>query len=97
MGREPDASLTKLVAKAHLYLARLRDGSAFSIAELASELGVHRADISRILPLAFLSPAITGAILTGTQPADITARTLSRLVDIPPSWNDQSTVLGIGA
>lgn len=97
VGHEPDAALTELVARAHLYLARLCDGSASSIAELASELGVHRADISRILPLAFLSPAITGAILTGTQPADITARTLSRLVDVPPSWNDQSAVLGMGA
>jgi hypothetical protein len=66
-----------------------------SIADLANELRVHRADISRILPLAFLSPAITEAILTGRQPADLTARTLSRLIDVAPAWADQATALGI--
>ena len=53
---EQDSSLVNLVARAHYYLARLCDGSVLSIAEPAEELSVHRADISRILPLAFLSP-----------------------------------------
>jgi site-specific DNA recombinase len=66
-----------------------------SIAELAGELVVHRADISRILPPAFLSPAVTDAILAGRQPADLTVRTLSRRVDIPPNWNDQAKALGM--
>jgi len=93
--REPDATLVDLIAKAHHYLNRLTDNSASSIADLATELSVHRADISRILPLAFLSPAITEAILTGRQPADLTAKTLSRLIDIPPAWSDQAQALGI--
>lgn len=93
--RKPDPTLVDLIARAHLYLNRLTDGSVSSIANLAAELGVHRADISRILPLAFLSPAITEAILTGRQPADLTARTLSRAIDVPPSWADQATALGL--
>ena len=92
--RDPDASLVALIARAHLYLRRLTDGSVSSIGELATILGVHRADISRILPLAFLSPAIAESVLTGRQPADLTVRTLSRLVDIPASWSEQSDLLG---
>jgi site-specific DNA recombinase len=93
-GRNPDSSLVDLIARAHLYLDRLTDGSVSSIAELAGELTVHRADISRILPLAFLSPDITDMILTGRQPADLTVRTLARLIDIPPAWTDQAKALG---
>lgn len=93
--RKPDSSLVDLIARAHLYLNRLTDGSVSSIADLATELGVHRADISRILPLAFLSPDITEAILAGRQPADLTARTLSRLIDVPPGWAEQAIALGI--
>jgi DNA invertase Pin-like site-specific DNA recombinase len=93
--RDPDPSLVDLIARAHLYLKHLTDGSVSSIAELATQLSVHRADISRILPLAFLSPKITEAILTGRQPADLTARALSRLVDIPTAWTDQAKALGI--
>lgn len=94
-GREPEPALVALVARAHYFRSRLCDGSVSSIAELAREVSVHRADISRILPLAFLSPAIIDAILAGSQPADLTARTLSRLVDIPPCWKDQAKVLGM--
>ncbi|MDO6962318.1 hypothetical protein Q4481_00020 [Rhizobium alvei] len=93
-GREPDQALVDLIARAHVYLNRLTNGSATSIAELADQLGVHRADISRILPLAFLSPQLTESILSGRQPADLTVRTLSRLVDIPASWAEQATLLG---
>ncbi len=93
-GREPDQALIDLIARSHIYLNRLTNGSASSIAELADQLGVHRADISRILPLAFLSPQLTESILSGRQPADLTVRTLSRLVDIPASWAEQATLLG---
>ena len=44
---------------AHLMLGMLTDGSGRTIADLASDVGIHIADVSRILPLAFLSPKIT--------------------------------------
>ena len=94
-GRNPDPTLVDLIAKAHLYLDRLTDGSVPSICELATQLLVYRADIGRILPLAFLSPAITEAIVTGRQPVDLTGRTLSRLIDVPPVWADQAQALCI--
>lgn len=50
--------------------------------------------MSRLLPLAFLSPKITEAILTGTQPVDLTAQRLSRITNLPSAWNEQAELLG---
>lgn len=91
--REPDPALITLLGRAHTYLRHLTDGSASSIAELAERIGVHRADISRVLPLAFLSPSVTAAILSGRQPVEMTARSIARLVDVPASWRDQAALL----
>lgn len=93
--REPDQTLVDLIARAHFYLERLTSGGAESIAELAEQIGVHRADISRLLPLAFLSPSILDAILSGRQPINLSARALTRLVDIPPAWSGQASALGM--
>lgn len=92
---EPDARLVDLLGRAHFHLQELTSGSFPSIADLADHLGVHRADVSRILPLAFLSPAITDAIVSGKQPTHLTPHHLSRLIDIPSSWREQGRALGI--
>lgn len=91
--RLPDANLTDTIARAHFYLARLTDGTVQSIADLAKQCGVHRADISRVLPLAFLSPRIVGAILAGCHPVELTARRLARLINLPLTWHDQEAAL----
>lgn len=87
--RLPDQNLIDVIAKAHLYLGMLTDGTARTIAQVAAACSVHRADISRILPLAFLSPKIIEAIFAGRQPADLTARHLARLIDLSLAWQDQ--------
>ena len=91
--RLPDLNLVDLIARANLYVTKLTDGAERSIADVAIHCGVHRADISRILPLAFLSPRIIDAIVTGTQPADLTASTLARAIDLPLGWHDQEAAL----
>jgi hypothetical protein len=75
----PDPRLVDVIARAHLYLAKLTEGANQSVADVATLFGVHSADVSRILPLAFLSPKIVGKILNGTQPADLTIRKLARV------------------
>jgi hypothetical protein len=92
---DPDANLVDMIGRAHFYLKELTSGTIPSIADLAMKLGVHRADISRILPLAFLSPVITSAILAGRQPAHLTPSHLSRMIDVPASWADQARALGM--
>ncbi|MFZ1774627.1 MAG: recombinase family protein, partial [Rhizobiaceae bacterium] len=54
-----------------------------SLSRVAKRLGTNLYEISRILPLAFLAPKITKAILNGTQPVELNAHRLSRLTDLP--------------
>ena len=50
-------------------------------------------DLSRILPLAFLSPKLTAAILTGRQPPDLTLRKLTRGIELSADWSSQDELL----
>lgn len=86
--QKPDDNLIDLLAKAHVLLGMLTDGSGRTIADVANTTNIHVADVSRVLPLAFLAPKITDAILRGLQPVELTARTLAR-DDLPILWSDQ--------
>jgi len=91
--REPDPWLTQLVLKAHRYLAKLNDGQGRTLSDVAATETVELSEVSRILPLAFLSPTIIDSILAGTQPISLTAQRLSRLGYLPASWQQQSELL----
>lgn len=88
-----DQSLVDVLARAHLALASLTDGSGLGIAEVARAMHMDASDLSRILPLAYLSPKVTEAILTGRQPADLTWRKLTRGIDLPIEWSRQNELL----
>lgn len=92
--QKPDPVLVYLIARAHLYLETLITTPSPSIAAVADQHGVHPAEVSRILPLAFLAPSITEAILTGRQPAELTGRRLSR-IDLPIVWAEQRVLLEV--
>lgn len=91
--RDPDAALVGLLTRAHRYLKDLTDGSGSTIASVAKTNGVAPSEVSRILPLAFLAPSITSAILDGTQPADLTVDQLARLQDLAVDWQSQSITI----
>lgn len=74
---EPDPSLVDLIARAHIYLDRLTGPSAMNTTSIAEAFNVDRADVGCILPLAFLSPKMLDAILTGSQPASLAPRYLT--------------------
>lgn len=88
-----DRDLVALVGRAHLYLQLLANGSGTNISDLCRLYGLSNSDISRALPIAFLSPKITDAILTGMQPADLTVAKLTRLVELPMDWQAQEEML----
>lgn len=90
---KPDAALIDLVTRAHCFLADLTDGSGSTIAGVAKQRGVPASEVSRILPLAFLAPSITQAILDGTQPVDLIVDGLARIRHLPLDWQDQSKII----
>jgi site-specific DNA recombinase len=91
--REPDPGLVQLTVRAHRYLALLVDGQNRTITDVAMVESVEASEVSRILPLAFLSPSIIDSILAGTQPVSLTPQRLSRIPDLPASWRQQSELL----
>ncbi len=87
-----DTMLTANLAQARSWYAQLKTGS--SLATIAQQDNTTAALITRILPLAFLSPTIVEAICTGQQPPELTSRKL-RNITIPTHWNEQARLFEI--
>ena len=92
--RDPDTALVDLIRRAHRFRQHLTDGSQRSLAQIAKHNRTDPSEVSRLLPLAFLAPTITEAILDGSQPVELTALRLSRAFDLPLSWREQADLLG---
>jgi len=93
----PDVSLIKAVVRAHEWFEMLKNRTVESITDLAKIEDVQRTYPSRIIPLAFLAPDITEAILEGRQPIDLTLDRLLAAMPLPLAWDAQRTVLGFSA
>ena len=91
--RKPDRALVDMIAKAHVYLQAFTDGCGLDRKQVAARFNVHPEDVSRLLPLAFLSPKIIDAILQGREPVDLSVRHLARAIDLPIAWSDQAELL----
>lgn len=81
----PDPTLIKLLVKARRWWDQLKTGEV-DIATLAKREGVTGSYLSRIVRVAFLSPAVVDAILAGTQRASIDGGTLTASAAIPMNW-----------
>lgn len=77
--------------------ASFRKGQVESISDLARIEDVQRTYPSRIIPLAFLAPDITEAILDGRQPLDLSLDRLLETMPLPLAWDAQRKVLGFPA
>ena len=88
-----DEKLVTLIAQAHHWFEQLKSGK--SIKSIAETENIHLADVSRIMPLAFLAPDVITAILSGKQPVDLTAEKLKRLRPLPHLWSEQKNALGL--
>jgi site-specific DNA recombinase len=88
----PNPTLLKALARAHSWVARLLSGEAPSIQAIAQAEHLTGRYIARIIPLAFLAPDITQAILEGSHPRDLTLATLCQR--LPLAWAQQRRALG---
>jgi hypothetical protein len=83
--------MSRLLARAHRYWRELRKGE-LNIKTLAAREGVSASWITRTLRLAFLSPEVTGAILTGKQRSAIDLGALTATDAVRPLWTEQAAV-----
>jgi DNA invertase Pin-like site-specific DNA recombinase len=90
-----DPKLVQLVRDVHRWMALLTNGEVSSIDELATREAIPASEISRTLPLAFLAPDITKAILVGNYPVDLNAERLKRIGKLPACWQEQRKRLGM--
>jgi hypothetical protein len=90
----PDPHVITAVAQGRYWSVQIMGGEVKSVRKLAEYHGINQGDVSRILPLGFLAPDIVETILAGRQPADLTAKRLKRIRDLPVSWAEQRKVLG---
>jgi hypothetical protein len=51
--------------------------------------------VRRLTRLAFLSPRIVEAIVTGHQPPELTAKALTERIELPLLWSEQEHALGV--
>lgn len=92
-----DPALIDMIVRANSYLESLTNGAASSLADVAEQHGTDGSEVSRLLPLAFLSPRLVEAVLSGNQPIELGARRLARMGKLPSAWNDQADLLGFNA
>jgi DNA invertase Pin-like site-specific DNA recombinase len=90
--RTPNAALIDLIAKAHLLFGKLTERPDTGITDVAKNLGLDRADVGRILPLAFLAPKIVEAVFLGDQSQSLSPRRLARM-HLPLLWADQAAAI----
>ena len=89
-----DPALIKAMIRAHDWWEQLLNGRAQDIGDIAKSEGVSRPYVSRIIRLVFLAPDIITAIMTGRQPAWLTAKRLTDGRTIPLRWADQRVEFG---
>lgn len=88
---EPDGTLLKILAKAHLWVSEMKTGT--SAATIAKREKTSAAYVRTRSNLAFLSPRIQDAILAGIQPADLSLERI-RQAGIPLDWDEQERKFG---
>ena len=88
---EPDISLIHALARAHLWLRALSDGTYKSIEELAAIAKWNPKVIRKVLRLAFLAPDIAEAIIHGSHPKPLSVSELQGIS--AHSWDEQRKIL----
>jgi site-specific DNA recombinase len=80
-------SLVRAIARANEWVEKILKGEVSNQRDLARQTGFDERYISRIIPLAFLAPDLTEAILDGRQTPELTLEKC--VADVPLEWTRQ--------
>ena len=87
-----DRALVRALVLARSWARELELGEMASIRALAKREGVCNHYTARLLPLAYLAPDLTDAILTGRQPRSVSLAALTAQ-PLPMDWTAQRALL----
>ena len=73
-----DGTLIEALARAHRWIAKLEEGEASTLADLARVEGVTESYVWRAIRLAFLAPDLQMRIVGGRQPTSLTREPIVR-------------------
>lgn len=90
----PDRALIRAIINAHRWRSMIESGECKSIEDVGRKEGINATHVGRLLPLGFLAPDVTNAILEGQQSAGFALEDV-RLMDILMDWEDQRRILSI--
>ena len=93
-GSTPDASLVRLLIRAHSLARRHTTSPACNLEDVGAQEGMGAPYAARLMWLNFLAPGIVVAILNGRQPVNLTARKLMTDTRLPLAWPEQRVTLG---
>jgi len=88
-----DPALIQAVGKAHLWWGWIKSGEVKSLSNIARREGIDKAQVTRWLRLAFLSPTLVRQIRAGAHPTSLTIETLTRQVNLPTVWQEQEALV----
>ena len=94
VSRTMDEPLVRSIAKGYAWLQELKSDSRTTLSAIAAREGVKRKHVARLIDLAFLAPDVVEAILSGSQPIDLSTDRLLKDIEIELAWPDQRRQLG---
>lgn len=89
---EPDQNLIRALARSHLWVQEMKEGIAPG--EIARKQGVTTSYIRAVSKLAFLSPRVQKAILSGNLTPEFTTNKMTHM-KIPLDWQRQDSLFCI--
>jgi hypothetical protein len=92
MRSEVRSTLIRAIALGRLWLQELTSGKVNDTNEIAAREDRSKRSVHMMLSLAFLAPDIIEAAVKGALPRRIG---ITRLTDLPPSWQKQRVLLGL--
>jgi site-specific DNA recombinase len=90
----PDTGLVRLLVRANAIRDQVLADRSLTLEEIAKAEGIVPSYATRLFRLKLLAPDIVSAILSGSHPPELTARSLMDDTRLPLDWNEQRRRLG---